>query len=158
MVLSRGINKYYTVFAVVIIITLISVLYVQEEFKFIKFENIKAFTAHSKEKQCLTNDEKYFREITEELMSTKDPIALNILMKTLYFMITETPNDDAKLIQFVKSLIIPPSTQPLNLVRKNKTDWSQLGQSKYIDELLKSKTNGFFIEAGGYDGKYYCFK
>jgi hypothetical protein len=30
---------------------------------------------------------------------------------------------------------------------------SSIGQSKYFDGLLKSKRNGFFIEAGGYDGE-----
>ena len=40
-----------------------------------------------------------------------------------------------------------------NLTDKNKKDFSQVGQSKYIDSVLNSKRNGFFVEAGGYDGE-----
>ena len=31
--------------------------------------------------------------------------------------------------------------------------WSQYGQDRYIDKLLKGKTKGFFVEISGYDGE-----
>jgi FkbM family methyltransferase len=69
-------------------------------------------------------------------------------------MLQEVDEEDPELVSFVKSLIIEPqSNKKLNLVIKNKTDFSQIGQSKYIDTLLGRKRNGFFIEAGGYDGE-----
>ena len=76
------------------------------------------------------------------------------LFQTIKFMLKETEEDDPELIQFVKaSLIKPPNGKKLNLNNKNKNDFSQIGQSKYIDSLLNSKRNGFFIEAGGFNGE-----
>lgn len=78
----------------------------------------------------------------------------SILLKTMSFMIEETDEYDPILIEFVRSLIHKPSAdRKLNLTDKTRTDFSQIGQSKFIDNLLKSKRNGFFIEAGGFDGE-----
>lgn len=78
----------------------------------------------------------------------------NVLIKTLSFMIQETDEYDPKLIQFVRSLIsFPPSFNRLNLVKKNRTDFSQIGQSKQIDRMLNSRKNGFYVEVGGFDGE-----
>ena len=41
----------------------------------------------------------------------------------------------------------------MNLEKKNLNDFSQYGQSKIMDEKFKFKKNGFFIEAGGWDGE-----
>ena len=38
-------------------------------------------------------------------------------------------------------------------IGKNMLSWSQYGQDRYIDKLLKSKRKGFFVEIGGYDGE-----
>jgi hypothetical protein len=71
-------------------------------------------------------------------------------------MLQEVDEEDPKLISFVRSLITePPTNKNLNLINKNKTDFSQQGQSTYMDSLLGGKRNGFFIEAGGYDGETY---
>lgn len=106
--------------------------------------------------RSLKHDEiQAFLDFKDDILSEKDPISMNTLLKTILFMIDETPNDDPELVEFVRTLIAPPSNKPLNLINKAKTDWSQYGQSKFIDELLKSKKNGFFIEAGGFDGKLY---
>jgi len=78
----------------------------------------------------------------------------HVLFKTIIFNIKETDEDDPELINFVKSLILPPSSEmERNLTDKKKKDFSQVGQSKYIDSVLNSKRNGFFVEAGGYDGE-----
>jgi FkbM family methyltransferase len=76
-----------------------------------------------------------------------------ILYKTFDFMNKGTSEDDPELIKFVKSIIIPPSSKELNLDQKSKTDFSQYGQSVIIDSLLKSKRNGFIVEAGAFDGE-----
>jgi FkbM family methyltransferase len=69
-------------------------------------------------------------------------------------MLKNTDEDDPELIKFVRSLIQTPSKlNQLNLNNKNKTDFSQIGQSKYIDSILNSIQNGFFIEAGGFNGE-----
>lgn len=93
----------------------------------------------------------------DEIFLTSDRqsiISKDVLKKTLKFMMHEAEEDDPELLKFVSSLIVPPSTRPLNLAVKGvKSDYSQMGQSKYIDNLLKGKRKGFFVEAGGYDGE-----
>jgi FkbM family methyltransferase len=76
-----------------------------------------------------------------------------VLLETVKFMIKESTEEDADLVEFVRSLIHSPSTKPLNLNDKNRKDFSQIGQSGFINDLLKSKTKGFYIEAGGFDGE-----
>jgi FkbM family methyltransferase len=83
-----------------------------------------------------------------------------VILQTLEFMVQETKENDIELINFVKSLIVPPSNQQYNLKRNFKSQWSvmereysQYGQSVKVDKLLKSKRNGFFVEAGAYDGE-----
>jgi hypothetical protein len=46
-----------------------------------------------------------------------------------------------------------PSSLPYNLQDNVGPYWSQNGQDRYIDTILKEKTRGFFIEAGGYNGE-----
>jgi FkbM family methyltransferase len=78
-----------------------------------------------------------------------------VLFKTINFMLTETEEDDPKLIRFVQSLIKYESKTSANLTDKNRKDFSRFGQSTYIDTVLKSKRNGFFIEAGVFNGEDY---
>jgi FkbM family methyltransferase len=69
-------------------------------------------------------------------------------------MIEERDEEDAELVEFVRSLIIrPKANRKLNLANKKVTDQSQIGQSKYMDTALGSKRDGFFIEAGAWDGE-----
>ena len=70
-------------------------------------------------------------------------------------MLKETDQYDPELIEFVRSLILPPSTDSLNLEDKSKykIDFSQRNQSLRMDDILKGKRNGFLIEAGAYDGE-----
>ena len=66
----------------------------------------------------------------------------------------ETNELDPKLIEYVRSIIHKPSGKnQINLVQKNRTDFSQIGQSQFMDGQLNLKRNGFFIEAGGYNGE-----
>src|SRR5690349_17612456 len=58
-------------------------------------------------------------------------ISKDVLKKTLKFMVHEVEEDDPELLKFVSSLIVPPSTRPLNLAVKGKSDYSQMGQSIY---------------------------
>jgi hypothetical protein len=77
-----------------------------------------------------------------------------ILMQTILFMIQETSELDPKLIEFVRSIIHKPNGKnQINLAQKNRTDFSQIGQSQFMDGQLNSKRDGFFIEAGGYNGE-----
>ena len=69
-------------------------------------------------------------------------------------MIEERDEEDPELVEFVSSLIIRPKTnRKLNLANKKVTDQSQIGQSKYMDTVLGSKRDGFFIEAGAWNGE-----
>jgi len=70
-----------------------------------------------------------------------------ILEETSKFVSRGVNEDDPDLIEFVKSLIKPPSTKQYNFERPNQPngDYSQHLQSTYIDEILKQKTDGFYI-------------
>lgn len=110
---------------------------------------------------CLQIEKTY-----EELKSLFDEVVFNVseiqklvpqdvLIKTLKFSLQEVDEYDDEYVEFVRGLIKAPAKgKPLNLTIKNKSDFSQVGQSKFIDELLKSKRNGFFIEAGAHDGEH----
>ncbi|RNA05794.1 Star-like [Brachionus plicatilis] len=67
-------------------------------------------------------------------------------------MIQERKEDDEELIQFVSLQIHNPNGEKRNIFSK-KLDYSEYKQSRIIDNLLLSKKNGFFVEAGAYDGE-----
>jgi FkbM family methyltransferase len=97
-------------------------------------------------------EDKVWNEIADFLDSVKiyNPKAV---IKTLKFQRDQVNELDKELVAFVKSLIVSPSKKDLNLINKEKTYYSQIGQDQYIDSLLKSKENGFFIEAGAFEGE-----
>ena len=83
----------------------------------------------------------------------------SIMLKAISFMIQETNEFDPKLIEFVRSLIRKPSKErKINLTQLKRKDFSQIGQSKWVDKVLGERRNGFFIEAGGYDGETFSVK
>lgn len=141
-------KKLIKLLKITLIVTLINLFIL-----FVKFKETKV-------KQCNityaldSNQTKIFNEIftaSNEQLS----IEKSILLQTISFMIQETDELDPKLIEFVSSIIrkTPSKDKQLNLKNKERTDFSQIGQSKFIDQALKSRRNGFFIEAGGYNGE-----
>ncbi|CAH1803378.1 unnamed protein product [Owenia fusiformis] len=61
---------------------------------------------------------------------------------------------DEHLVEHVKlNWIHPPSAEIPKMKEPINHHFSQHGQSEYIDNLLKGKTNGFFIECGAFNGK-----
>jgi len=62
---------------------------------------------------------------------------------------------DAQLIDYIRSQITQQSpTRPRRLTTPpNITDVSQVGQSKFVDNLLSGRRDGFFIECGAADGE-----
>lgn len=109
-----------------------------------------------------THDEEFFQKHGLGGMSqylAKPNVSLaeaQALRKTLDLMLERRESEDPELVAFVKTLIHQPFPRDeLNLkntVKKDR-DYSQIGQSKFIDGLLKSERNGFFVEAGAYDGE-----
>lgn len=96
---------------------------------------------------------KIFTELFDSSESQKY-IDKRILFKTMKYMIEERDQEDPELIAFVRDLIVfPPKGEERNLIKKDQKDFSQIGQSLFIDDLLKKQKDGFFIEAGGYDGE-----
>ena len=101
-----------------------------------EFENLNGLTG-------------YLNQITEAREQ-------EVLLKTLQFQLRNAQAEDEQLVAFVKSLIHQPfPASERNLSHNNRTDFSQIGQSKYIDSLLGSRRDGFFVEAGGYTGEYH---
>lgn len=97
------------------------------------------------------NDTSFWDDILSVSFEQK-LISRETIFKTIKFMIKDVSNDDPELIEFVRSLILKPSNKKIVNMNEYDADRSQLGQSKYIDDLLNSKQNGFFIEAGAFDG------
>jgi FkbM family methyltransferase len=92
-----------------------------------------------------TDDRKIAESVQHESKS--------ILLETRKLMNKNVNEDDLELINFVRTLIKPPSKLPLNLKDMNRKDFSQTGQSLIMDQKLNSIRNGFFVEAGGWDGE-----
>ena len=109
------------------------------------------FNPRSYKSENITIIEELWKEIFT-ISEEQKLLAPAYLIKTMKFMIQDVDEDDPELIDFVKTVIVPPSKGPRNLL-DSRSDKSQVGQSKFIDNLLGKKRNGFFIEAGGYDGE-----
>ena len=101
-------------------------------------------------------------KIFDEIFTCSDEqhfIDKSIILKAISFMLQETNEFDPNLIEFVRSLIQKPSKdRKLSLKQPNRKDFSQIGQSKWVDNVLERKRNGFFVEAGGYDGEEFSVK
>lgn len=61
--------------------------------------------------------------------------------------------EDKKLVENLRSGIIPPANAPYNL-KGDKFDPSQ-GQGRVVRRLTDYKTNGFFVECGGGNGEFF---
>ena len=104
----------------------------------------KYFKTNTEKSNYYFNENNSFNSIEieniEQISNDQDLIDEKILFQTMKFMLKNTDQDDPELIKFVRSLIQTPSKlNQLNLNNKNKTDFSQIGQSKYIDSILNSK-------------------
>lgn len=72
--------------------------------------------------------------------------------------IAEYEADDPRLIEHIRKhyLVAPASrSTPYNLNEPNRKDYSFKEQSGIVAYILHNKRNGFFLEAGGYDGEQY---
>lgn len=95
--------------------------------------------------------DKFFNQSSEQQLISKE-----IIFRTLKYMMEERDEYDPELVFFVRTMIVSPhKSKTLNLSKMEKFDFSQAGQSFYIDEALGRKRNGFFIESGGYDGEVF---
>jgi len=59
-----------------------------------------------------------------------------------------------QLVDYIRSQISQPSlTRPRQLAEPQRIDFSQVGQSTFVDRLLSGRRNGFFVECSAYDGQ-----
>lgn len=122
-------------------------------------EIVKVDEKIKKEEVVNENDEHYmlFQKFIKELRDVSNIqklVSVEALITTLKFMIQDVDEYDPALIEFVRSQIRPPTDRSkLSLREMGRTDFSQIGQSGKIDGYLNKKENGFFIEAGAYDGE-----
>ncbi len=106
----------------------------------IYFLNLTTYLTQSQ--TILGNTKIIFYDSSQYKYHTKE----YVLEKTKKFVSQQTEEDDPVLIEFIKEIIKPPSTKPYNLSRSIKNgDYSQEGQSLYIDKILNGRTEGFFI-------------
>ncbi len=73
------------------------------------------------------------------------------------FCVGYDKDDDPRFVQYIRQYwIIGPSKEEYNLSNNTKNkDFSQVGQPIFVDEILKNKENGFFVECGAADGEVY---
>lgn len=69
-----------------------------------------------------------------------------ILLRTLVFQIEEVDEYDPKLVDFVRSIIVRLDRKYTGQVSIE----SERDDLRYVDTLLKSKRNGFYVEAGAF--------
>ncbi len=63
-------------------------------------------------------------------------------------------HDDPRLVEYIRRFWVRrPSTRPRKLSSPSTTDFSQYGQSYLVDDLLKRRKNGFFVECGAGNGE-----
>lgn len=61
--------------------------------------------------------------------------------------------DDSRLIELIRDYyLVAPSNKPYSLDHPDSLDNSR-GQAPIIDNMLKYKENGFYVESGAYDGE-----
>ncbi|XP_013421411.1 protein Star-like, partial [Lingula anatina] len=61
---------------------------------------------------------------------------------------------DPRLLEFVRRrLLFTPTRRPLKLRKPDKIHYSQNGQSRLVDKFLRQRRDGFFVEAGAWDGE-----
>ena len=77
--------------------------------------------------------------------------------KNWYQSLVGLHQDDEKLIKAIKSkyLNFPEKDLPYNFT-KSPDIKGQWGQAEALEKLFKGKKNGFFIEAGAYDGEHFA--
>jgi hypothetical protein len=63
------------------------------------------------------------------------------------------PPDNRGLVRYIGNQIAGPSRQVRNLTEPNRVDYSEVGQSKFIDDLLRQRTGGFYVECGAKNGE-----
>ena len=66
-----------------------------------------------------------------------------------------SPDDAVHAFQTFMLQQPPPSKVPVFTEAKVDNHYSQAGQDKTVDDILKQKRDGFFIEVGAYDGVAY---
>ena len=97
--------------------------------------------------------EKFIADI-QNVSQIQHLVPLDTLLTTLKFMIYDVDEYDPALVEFVRGLIhLPSDRSKLNLTDSTRKDLSQMGQSKKIDAMLSSQRDGFFVEAGAFDGE-----
>jgi hypothetical protein len=114
-----------------------------------KSKNPKLIMHHMTDPNSKCEPTKCMSENIELFISPKDRVGnLDTVTQTLKFMLQNVEDDNPEFIDFVRSLIKFPTGQAINLNDKHRKDFSQVNQSSVVDNVLKHRRNGFFIEAG----------
>ena len=62
--------------------------------------------------------------------------------------------DRTSFITYIQQQILGPSTKPYNLTHPHQVDYSQVGQSRFVDDMLGHKQGGFYVECGAATGEH----
>lgn len=136
--------KKLSIATILLFLILLKISYINQNGELTKLE-----TFTEKNRKVIISKNKHEFDLNDSGQLEK-----NVLFRTHQFMIEGVDQYNPKLVEFVYGLIHKPSKKLINLKNKNQKDFSEIGQSRYIDFFLKKQNNGFFIEAGAYDGEY----
>ncbi|CAG7709887.1 unnamed protein product [Allacma fusca] len=73
--------------------------------------------------------------------------------RNAFLEIQNLPVNDPRVLDYLRQLIIPPSTLPYVFTNRSKKYPSEF--LRQLDKLFKNKNNGFFIECGANDGEFF---
>jgi len=76
--------------------------------------------------------------------------------ESLYVMYGDRESaDDEHLSNYIRSMTSRQAPGGRHLSNPSRVHFSQFGGSAFVDNLLKQRRNGFFVESGGFDGEEY---
>jgi hypothetical protein len=147
----------YKLLLLLLLINAIFLVEILHQLHILKHKNTNIIPLDENNKNLLikeTKDVDNYDEIINYIRSIDKSEERKILLKVLNFILEEKDSEDEELVEFVRTLIHAPAAEgERNLKTKKKSDLSQTGQSQYIDELLGSRRDGFYVEAGGWNGE-----
>jgi len=77
-------------------------------------------------------------------------------MESLYVMHGEgnfMDDNDEQMMNYIRSMMSRPGPGGRNVLETPTMHYSQFGGSEFVDDLLKQRRNGFFVECGAYTGE-----
>ena len=86
--------------------------------------------------------------VSDEMRTSSEGLDLN--SDTL----SDISDDDPKLLEYLKTRVIPPPPLSSKLQLAEPVHSGQIGQAEEVLKYFNNKKNGIFVEAGAWNGEY----